>query len=76
MGRLTEVRGGVVRNTRTIFTHDELRRLFQVIDGDQRNSCLEPATMHILILLLYGAGLRLREAVNLTRGTWTCRALS
>ncbi len=50
-----------------IFTHDELRRLFQVIDADQRNSCLEPATMHTLILLLYGAGLRLREGVNLTR---------
>jgi site-specific recombinase XerD len=50
-----------------IFTHEELRRLFQVIDADQRKSCLEPATMHTLILLLYGAGLRLREAVNLTR---------
>jgi site-specific recombinase XerD len=50
-----------------IFTHDELRGLFQVIDADQRNSCLEPATMHNLILLLYGAGLRLREALNLTR---------
>jgi site-specific recombinase XerD len=50
-----------------IFTHEQLRRLFQVIDADQRNSCLEPTTMHTLILLLYGAGLRLREAVNLTR---------
>jgi site-specific recombinase XerD len=50
-----------------IFTHEELRRLFQVIDADQRKSCLEPATMHALILLLYGAGLRLSEAVNLTR---------
>jgi site-specific recombinase XerD len=49
-----------------IFTREELRRLFQVIDADQRKSCLEPATMHALILLLYGAGLRLREAVNLT----------
>ena len=50
-----------------IFTHEELRHLFQVIDADQRKSCLEPATMHTLILLLYGAGLRLREAVDLTR---------
>jgi site-specific recombinase XerD len=46
--------------------HDELRRLFQVIDADQRNWSLEPATMHVIILLLYGAGLRLREATNLT----------
>ena len=49
-----------------IFAREELCRLFQVIDGDQRKSCLEPPTMHALILLLYGAGLRLREAVNLT----------
>jgi integrase/recombinase XerD len=49
-----------------IFAPAELRRLFQVIDADQRKSCLEPVTMHTLILLLYGAGLRLREAVNLT----------
>ncbi len=48
-----------------IFTHNELRHLLQVIDADQRNSCLEPATMRTLILLLYGAGLRVREAVDL-----------
>jgi integrase/recombinase XerD len=50
-----------------IFAPAELRRLFQVIDADQRKSCLETVTMHTLILLLYGAGLRLREAVNLSR---------
>ena len=50
-----------------IFSHEELRRLFQVIDADQRKTCLEPVMMHTLILLLYGAGLRLREAVDLTR---------
>jgi integrase/recombinase XerD len=50
-----------------IFAPAELRRLFQVIDGDQRKSCLESGTTHTLILLLYGAGLRLREAVNLSR---------
>jgi len=37
-----------------------------VIDADQRNSCLEQATLRTLILLLYGAGLRLREAIDLT----------
>jgi integrase/recombinase XerD len=50
-----------------IFSHEELRRLLRVIDADRRNSCLEPATMRTLILLLYGAGLRVREAVGLTR---------
>lgn len=50
-----------------IFTHEELRRLFKVIDADPRKCSMEPTTMHTLILLLYGAGLRLREATNLTR---------
>jgi integrase/recombinase XerD len=50
-----------------IFAREELRRLFQIIDADSRKCSLEPTTMHILILLLYGAGLRLREATNLTR---------
>jgi integrase/recombinase XerD len=50
-----------------VFSREELRRLFEVIDADQRNTCLKPATMHTLILLLYGAGLRLREAVDLVR---------
>ena len=50
-----------------IFAHEELRRLFRAIDADARKCSLEPTTMHVLILLLYGAGLRLREATNLTR---------
>lgn len=50
-----------------LFAHEELRRLFQVIDADPRKCSLEPTTMRTLILLLYGAGLRLREATNLTR---------
>jgi integrase/recombinase XerD len=50
-----------------IYSHEELCRLFQVIDSDQRKCSMEPITLHALILLLYGAGLRLREAVDLTR---------
>jgi integrase/recombinase XerD len=50
-----------------IYTREELRRLFRVIDADQRKCKLEPTTMHTLILLLYAAGLRLREATNLIR---------
>ena len=50
-----------------IYTREELRRLLRVIDADRRNTCLAPATIRTLILVLYGAGLRLREATNLTR---------
>jgi integrase len=51
-----------------IFTPNELSRLLRAIDADQRHSSLEPATIRTLILLLYGAGLRLREAIDLTHG--------
>jgi site-specific recombinase XerD len=50
-----------------IYTCEELRRLLDVIDADQRKTCLAPATIRTLILMLYGAGLRLREATNLTQ---------
>jgi site-specific recombinase XerD len=50
-----------------IFSHGELRRLLQVVDSNSRSHCLEPITIRTLILVLYGAGLRLREAINLTR---------
>ena len=42
-----------------IFSRKELCRLFGIIDTDQRKTCLEPATMHTLILLLYGGRLAL-----------------
>ena len=48
-----------------IYTHDELRRLLRAAETDRRQACLEPTTMHTLLLTLYGAGLRVREAVNL-----------
>ena len=51
-----------------IYTREELRRLLQVIESHpQGNSILEPATIRTMILVYYGAGLRLREAINLTR---------
>jgi site-specific recombinase XerD len=50
-----------------IFSPDELRRLLCEADADRRKLCLETATIRVLILLLYGTGLRLSEALNLTR---------
>jgi len=50
-----------------IYTREELRRLLQMVEDQQRNSILEPATLRTLILVYYGAALRLREATNLTR---------
>src|SRR5262249_24068313 len=50
------------------YTQDELRRLLRATDSYQRKrSGLEPVTLRVLILLLYGAGLRLQEALALDR---------
>jgi site-specific recombinase XerD len=49
-----------------IYTREELRRLLQVIESHPRSTSLEPATIRTMILVYYGAGLRLREAINLT----------
>lgn len=50
-----------------IYSREELRRLLRATETYQRNrSKIEPATMRTIILILYGAGLRLREAVNLS----------
>jgi integrase/recombinase XerD len=51
-----------------IYSREELRRLLLGTDSYQpRPNCLEPITLRTLILLLYGAGLRLGEAVALNR---------
>ena len=51
-----------------IYTREELRHLVQVIDSHpQGRSTLEAVTIRTMILVYYGAGLRLREATNLTR---------
>jgi integrase/recombinase XerD len=50
-----------------IYAREELHRLLQVIESHSRSICLEPATIRTMILVFYGAGLRLREAINLTR---------
>src|SRR5271170_4470870 len=51
-----------------IFSQDELRRLLQAADADARSqACLEPIATRTILLLLYGAGLRVREALTLNR---------
>lgn len=51
-----------------IYTHDELRRLLHEVDSDQRRQTrLEPVAIRTFLLLLYGAGLRLQEALKINR---------
>lgn len=50
-----------------IYSHEELRRLVQAADSVRRRSdcCLKPITIRTILVLLYGAGLRLKEALGL-----------
>lgn len=50
-----------------IYSHDELRRLLKASAAcDNPHSSIEPETCRTLILVLYGAGLRISEALALT----------
>lgn len=50
-----------------IYTHDEVRRLFGAIDVERTRAIqLDAPTFRTLLLLLYGAGLRRTEALQLT----------
>ena len=50
-----------------IYTHDEVRRLFDAIDVERSRAIqLDAPTFRMLLLLLYGAGLRRTEAWQLT----------
>src|SRR3954453_22115797 len=51
-----------------IYSHEELRRLLQAPDSFHcARSSLEPVTVRSVVLLLYGTGLRVGEAVALNR---------
>jgi len=51
-----------------IYTQEELRRILQAIKLlSHKNRVFEPATIRTMILVYYGAGLRLSEAIHLTR---------
>lgn len=51
-----------------IFTHDEYRKLLEMTNIlDERRRCqVQSATFRTLLLLLYGTGLRISEALSLT----------
>ena len=50
-----------------VYSTDELRRLFDAIDVNRKRGFkLDARTFRIMLLLLYGAGLRLGEALRLT----------
>jgi site-specific recombinase XerD len=54
-----------------IYTHEELRRLLEAtISLRHANRQLEPTTFRVMLLLLYGAGLRLCEALALNRSDY------
>jgi integrase/recombinase XerD len=51
-----------------ILTREELRRLLEAVPLHREGRLLEPLTMRAVLLLLYGAGLRISEAVSLAQG--------
>jgi integrase len=49
-----------------IYTREELRRLLRTVESTPQGSIMESATIRTMLLVYYGSGLRLREAINLT----------
>lgn len=50
-----------------VYSQDELRRIFRAIDISRKRALqLDSPSLRALLLLLYGAGLRLGEAIRLT----------
>jgi integrase len=49
-----------------IYTREELKKVFETAFTYQKNkSCMEPYLIYVFLVLLYGAGLRLSEAIAL-----------
>ncbi|MBI3664348.1 MAG: tyrosine-type recombinase/integrase [Acidobacteria bacterium] len=49
-----------------ILSSEELHRLLDAVPYRRKDALLQPPTVRMILLLLYGAGLRLREALSLT----------
>lgn len=50
-----------------VYSQHELIRLLRAAKRFNRSSCLPPGTLHLMLLVLYGTGLRIRELVDLER---------
>jgi site-specific recombinase XerD len=50
-----------------VYSQEELCRLLRAAKRFDRPSCLEPGTLHLMLLVLYGTGLRVSELVGLNR---------
>ncbi|WP_080415755.1 tyrosine-type recombinase/integrase [Burkholderia ubonensis] len=50
-----------------VYSHEELRSLLQAAKEFDRPSSMEPGALHLILLVLYATGLRVREVVNLNR---------
>jgi integrase/recombinase XerD len=50
-----------------VYSRDELARLFQAAKSFERPSSLEPGTLHLILLVIYATGLRIRELIRLDR---------
>jgi site-specific recombinase XerD len=50
-----------------VYSREELCRLLQTAKRFDRSLCLEPRTLHLMLLVLYGTGLRVSEVVGLNR---------
>jgi site-specific recombinase XerD len=49
-----------------IYTRDELKIIFKLsLTYQKRRSIIEPYTIHVILILLYGTGLRVSEALSL-----------
>src|SRR5260370_8001910 len=57
-----------------VYTHSELRRLLDATSSFRTHRKLEPDSFRAMLLLLYGAGLRVSEALSLTLGDLTFEA--
>lgn len=50
-----------------VYSHEELKRLLgAVVANDSPRSTIDPTTFRLILLTLYGAGLRISEALRLT----------
>lgn len=50
-----------------VYSHEELTRLLQAAKRFERPTSLEPGALYLILLVIYAAGLRVRELIRLDR---------